>query len=36
MIPAGKTARIVLKRAGRIAFFCRLHPQMTGAITVLP
>jgi plastocyanin len=28
--PAGRTVRIVLKRPGRIAFFCRFHPQMRG------
>jgi hypothetical protein len=35
-VPAGRTARIVLKRLGRLTFFCRFHPQMTGVIAVLP
>lgn len=26
--------RIVLKKAGRIAFYCRYHPGMTGILVV--
>ncbi|HJU19429.1 MAG TPA: cupredoxin domain-containing protein [Stellaceae bacterium] len=36
VLSADKTARTTLKRAGKIAFYCRFHPQMTGVITVLP
>ena len=36
VIPAGKTVRSTLRRAGKIAFTCRFHPQMTGVIAVLP
>lgn len=34
-VPAGKTVRTTLKRAGKVMFYCRFHPQMTGTITVL-
>lgn len=30
----GKSGRIVLKHPGKIAFYCRYHPTMTGEITV--
>lgn len=33
-LPAGKTARLMLKKAGTVAYFCRFHPNMTGTITV--
>ena len=33
---AGARARIVLRRAGAIAYFCRYHPSMTGTLTVQP
>lgn len=36
LLPAGKTVRMTLKRAGKVAFYCRFHPQMTGTIVVLP
>lgn len=36
LLPVGKTVRMTLKHAGKIAFYCRFHPQMTGVITVLP
>jgi plastocyanin len=32
----GKSGRIVLKRAGRIAFACTFHPGMKGVIAVAP
>lgn len=35
-LPAGKTVRMTLKHPGKVAFYCRFHPQMTGVITVLP
>ncbi len=33
-LPAGKSGRIVLKRAGAIAYYCVYHPGMTGVLTV--
>jgi len=33
---AGKTGRSVIKHAGKIGFFCRYHPGMTGSLTVSP
>ncbi len=35
-LPPKAHARIVLKRAGRIAFYCRYHPGMVGVLTVAP
>lgn len=36
MIAAGKSGRLVLKKAGDIAYFCRFHPNMKGRIAVSP
>lgn len=33
-IPAGKSARLPLTKAGALAYFCRIHPNMTGTINV--
>ena len=33
-LPVGKTGRVTIKKAGVIAYFCRLHPNMTGKIEV--
>jgi plastocyanin len=33
-LPPGKSGRTLLKRAGRIAFYCVYHPGMTGTLTV--
>lgn len=33
-LPAGKTAKIVLKRPGAIRFYCKYHPGMTGTFLV--
>ena len=33
-LPAGKTVRLRLKKTGTVEYFCRIHPNMTGAITV--
>jgi plastocyanin len=33
-LPAGKTAKLNLKKAGTVEYFCRFHPNMTGTITV--
>ena len=30
----GKSARIVLRKAGAIAFSCKFHPGMKGVLTV--
>jgi plastocyanin len=35
-LPAGKTGRSVIKHAGKIIFFCKYHPGMTGSLTVNP
>lgn len=35
-LPPGKTTRLVLRRAGRFAIYCRYHPNMTGELTVAP
>jgi plastocyanin len=36
MIPAKKSASIVLEKAGSVDYFCRFHPNMKGHITVSP
>jgi plastocyanin len=36
MIPAKKSASIVLKKAGSVDYYCRFHPNMKGHITVSP
>jgi plastocyanin len=33
-LPAGKSGKTVMKRAGAIAFACKYHPGMTGVIKV--
>lgn len=33
-LPAGKSGKTVVKRAGTLAFFCRYHPGMTGRLIV--
>ena len=33
-IPAGKKARIVLKKTGEIDYFCEYHPNMTARVVV--
>jgi|HubBroStandDraft_6_1064221.scaffolds.fasta_scaffold457888_2 plastocyanin len=35
-LPHGKSGRTVLSRPGKVAFYCRFHPNMTGEIDVLP
>ena len=35
-LPPEKTVRVVLKHAGKIQFYCRYHPNMTGEIIVSP
>lgn len=34
MIPAKKTARLMLQKAEAIDYYCRFHPNMKGRITV--
>ncbi len=34
MIPAGKTGRVTLQKAGAIDYYCRFHPNMKGRIIV--
>jgi plastocyanin len=36
VLPPGKTVALRLRHAGTISFYCRYHPNMTGAITVAP
>jgi len=33
-LPAGASAKTVLKQAGSIRYFCRYHPNMTGTVSV--
>jgi plastocyanin len=33
-IPAGKKARLVLKKAGTVDFYCRYHPNMSGQLVI--
>lgn len=33
-LPPARTARLVLKKPGSIAFFCKFHPGMTGQLKV--
>ena len=33
-LPPGKTGSVVLKKAGRISYYCIYHPTMTGEIDV--
>jgi plastocyanin len=33
-LPPAKTVRLVLKKPGTIAFFCKFHPGMTGQLKV--
>lgn len=33
-VPAGKKARVVLKKAGEIDYFCEYHPNMTAKVVV--
>src|SRR5437763_17149758 len=35
-LPANKSGRIVVKKAGTIEYFCRFHPNMTGTLTIEP
>jgi plastocyanin len=34
MLPANSTRTVVLKSAGKIDYYCRFHPNMTGQILV--
>lgn len=34
MIPAHQTGEVVLRKAGTIDYFCKVHPNMKGQITV--
>ncbi len=36
MIPAGKSASLVLKSAGTVQYYCRFHPNMKARLTVKP
>ena len=35
MIPANKTARLVVKKAGAVDYYCRFHPNMKARLTVV-
>ena len=34
VIPAGKKARVTMKKAGAFDYFCKYHPNMTGTVLV--
>jgi plastocyanin len=34
VIPAGKSASLVLQKAGSFEYYCRFHPNMKGRVTV--
>lgn len=34
VIPAGKKARVAMKKMGVFEYFCKFHPNMSSAITV--
>ena len=36
MMPAKKTVTSVLKKAGTIEYYCRLHPNMKAVLTIAP
>jgi plastocyanin len=36
MVLPGKTARLVVKKAGAFDYICRFHPNMKGRLTVAP
>jgi plastocyanin len=36
MLPVGKSGSTVLKKAGKITYSCKFHPNMTGEIDVEP
>jgi len=36
IIPANKSASIVLRKAGAVEYYCRFHPNMKGRIIVNP
>ncbi|MGH6716402.1 MAG: cupredoxin domain-containing protein [Bradyrhizobium sp.] len=35
-LPPNKTARVVLKKAGTVDYYCRYHPNMTATLKVEP
>jgi plastocyanin len=35
-LDSGDSYRVTFDQAGEFGYFCRLHPHMTGRITVLP
>jgi plastocyanin len=35
-LPPGKSGRAVMSKAGRLAYYCRFHPNMTAEIDVAP
>jgi plastocyanin len=36
MIAPKQTAKLVLKKAGAVDYFCKFHPNMKGRVTVAP
>ena len=36
MIPAKKTASLVLQKPGDVEYYCRFHPNMTARIAIAP
>jgi plastocyanin len=35
-IPPKQTVRLVLKKAGEVAYYCRFHPNMKATLTIAP
>jgi plastocyanin len=35
-LPAKKTARFTVKKAGTVEYYCRYHPNMTATLQVTP
>jgi plastocyanin len=33
-LPPNKSSQVVLKKVGSVAYYCRVHPNMTGTIKV--
>jgi len=36
VMPAGKSGKVVMKKAGSFDYYCEFHPNMTGHVTVKP
>ena len=36
MMPPKKTVTMVLKKAGKVEYYCRFHPNMKAALNISP